>query len=81
GGVVAEEFREVEGGPDQGDIVATVREDPQRAAALSTVDDLGQQSGRLAAVLAEAGVSTGVVGHYGSGLGTQGPLPEWPESP
>jgi len=79
-GVVAEEFRETDGGPRQGDIVAIVRDDPERAAAISTVDDLGQTAGRLAAVLAEADASRGVIGHYGHGPGTQGPLPEWPES-
>lgn len=80
-GVLAEEFRLHEGGPGQGDLVALVRDDPERAAAISTVDDLASSSGRLAAVLAEADASRGVVGHYGVGPGAQGPLPEWPETP
>ena len=80
-GVVAEEYRQQDGGPSQGDIVAVVRDDAERAAAISTVDDLGGPSGRLAAVLAEADLSRGVVGHYGYGAGAQGPMPEWPETP
>ena len=80
-GVLAEEYRQQEGGPAQGDIVAVVRDDAERAAAISTVDDLGGPSGRLATVLAEADLSRGVVGHYGYGAGAQGPMPEWPESP
>lgn len=79
-GVVAEEFRRHEDGPARGDIVAVVRDDPERAAAISTVDDLATSSGRLAAVLAESDASRGVVGHYGYGRGAQGPMPEWPES-
>lgn len=80
-GVLAEEFRPHEGGPSQGDLVALVREDAERAAAISTVDDLASSSGPLAVVLAEADASRGVVGHYGVGPGAQGPLPEWPETP
>ena len=81
-GVLAEEFRPVgDGEVAQGDLVALVRDDPERAAAISTVDDLASSSGRLAAVLAEADLSRGVVGHYGVGPGAQGPLPEWPETP
>ena len=80
-GVVAEEYRQQDGGPSQGDIVAVVRDDAERAAAISTVDDLGGPSGRLATVLAEADLSRGVVGHYGYGAGAQGPMPEWPETP
>jgi len=79
--VLAEEFRPQEGGAGQGDLVALVRDDAVRAAAISTVDDLASPSGRLAAVLAEADAGRGVVGHYGVGDGAQGPLPEWPESP
>ena len=79
--VLAEEFRLHDGGPNQGDLVALVRDDPELAAAISTVDDLASSSGRLAAVLAEADASRGVVGHYGVGPGAQGPLPEWPETP
>lgn len=78
--VVAEEFRRRDGGPSRGDIVAVVRDDPVRAAAVSTVDDMAVPSGRLAAVLAESDMTRGVVGHYGYGAGAQGPLPEWPES-
>lgn len=81
GGVLAEEYRESEGGPAQGAVVAVVRDDAERSVAISTVDDLATPTGRLAAVLAEADVSRGVVGHYGAGPGAQGPLPEWPETP
>lgn len=80
-GVLAEEYRQQDGGPEQGDVVAVVRDDAERAAAISTVDDLGGPSGQLAAVLAEADLSRGVVGHYGYGAGAQGPMPEWPETP
>ncbi len=79
--VLAEEFRPRDGDTGQGDLVALVRDDAVRAAAISTVDDLASPSGRLAAVLAEADAGRGVVGHYGVGDGAQGPLPEWPESP
>ena len=79
--VLAEEFRPVEDGAGQGDLVALVRDDAVRAAAISTVDDLASPSGRLAAVLAEAEAGQGEVGHYGIGDGAEGPMPEWPESP
>ncbi|MCB1014801.1 MAG: copper transporter [Acidimicrobiales bacterium] len=79
--VVAEDRRDRRDDERQGEVVALVRDDPQRAAALSTVDDLGEISGRLAAVLAEAELGQGVVGHYGDGPGAQGPLPEWPGTP
>jgi hypothetical protein len=78
GTVVAESYRADDDGPERGEVVAPVREDAQLAAEISTVDNLESTTGRLAAVLTQADLGQGVVGHYGYGPGAQRPLPEGP---
>lgn len=60
--------------------VAALRTDDDIADRLSTVDDIGDFAGRLAAVLAIVDLGEGRVGHYGSGPGAQRFLPAPPES-
>jgi len=56
-----------------------VREDEALAARLSTVDDIDDFAGRLAAVLALADLGAGRTGHYGVAGGAQRLLPAPPE--
>ena len=60
--------------------VAALRAEDEVADRLSTVDDIGDFAGRLAAVLAIVDLGAGRVGHYGSGPGAQRFLPAPPES-
>ena len=73
--VLGEAFREEDGGPDRGSIVAAVRDDDELSAEVSTVDDLDLLEGRIAAVLALSDLTRGTVGHYGYGDGAT-PVPE-----
>lgn len=74
--VAAEVFRADKGGPERGDGLAPIHDDPVLANAVSTVDDLELIEGHVAAVLALSDLARGVVGRYGFGPDTQ-PLPEW----
>lgn len=59
---------------DEG-LVASVREDEALAARVSSVDDVDDFAGRLAAVLALADLGAGRIGHFGVGPGAQRLLP------
>jgi hypothetical protein len=72
--VLGEVFRDEDGGPERGSVVAAVREDGDLAAEVSTVDDLDLLEGRIAAVLALSDLTRGTVGSYGYGDGAT-PLP------
>jgi len=65
---------EEEDGPARGARLASVRADEQRAAVVSTVDDLELTEGKVAAVLALADLP-GTVGHYGVGPDADAALP------
>lgn len=56
-------------------LVASVREDDELAARVSSVDHLDDFAGRLAAVLALADLGAGRIGHFGVGPGAQRLLP------
>jgi hypothetical protein len=60
--------------------VAALRGNDEVAGRLSSVDDIGDFAGRLAAVLAIVDLGEGRIGHYGSGPGAQRFLPAPPES-
>lgn len=60
--------------------VAALRADDEIADRLSSVDDIGDFAGRLAAVFALVDLGEGRMGHYGSGPGAQRFLPAPPES-
>jgi hypothetical protein len=60
--------------------VAFVRDDPQLAPAVSTVDDLEDPKGRVAVVYALEELGRGKAGHYGVGPKASRLLPE-PASP
>lgn len=61
------------------DFVAALRQDDAVASRLSSVDNIGDFPGRLAAVLAIVDLGDGRVGHYGVGPGAQRLLPAPPE--
>jgi len=63
--VAGEVWREEDGGPDRGTIVAPIRDDDDLSAEVSTVDDLDMLEGRIAAVLALSDLTRGTVGKYG----------------
>jgi hypothetical protein len=64
------------GAAGEGNVVAEVRDDPELADTISTVDNASTPQGHIAAGLAAARRLGGVVGHYGTGGGAQGLLPE-----
>lgn len=55
-------------------LVGTIREDPEVASAVSTVDNIGTAAGRISAVLALRAEAAGTSGAYGTGEETQ-PVP------
>jgi hypothetical protein len=65
-----------EAAPDRGAVLAAVLDDESLTRAVSTVDDLDLQQGRVASVLAlDIQADTGEIGHYGYGTGASAPLP------
>jgi len=62
------------------EFVVVLRDDDDVASRLSTVDNIGDFPGRLAAVLALVDLGEGRVGHFGRGPGAQRLLPAPPES-
>lgn len=64
--------------PERGAALASVLDDRVLSAAVSTVDDLELEQGRVATVLALEVVGDGNRGHYGYGSGASAPLPHHP---
>jgi hypothetical protein len=62
------------------EFVVGLRDDDESSVRMSTVDNIGDFAGRLAAVLAIADLGDGRVGHFGRGPGAQRLLPAPPES-
>ncbi len=60
---------------ERGVVVGPIRNDDDLTSQVSTVDDLELASGRVAAVLAVAGLGQGTVGHYGFADGATSVLP------
>jgi hypothetical protein len=54
----------------QDPLVGTIRDDPELAASVSTVDNVGTAEGRLVTGWAVADQLGGTVGHYGTGPGS-----------
>jgi hypothetical protein len=77
GVVVAEAWREQDGGPARGERIGPVRDDDQLDRRVSTVDSLDLPSGSIAVVLALQDLGRGIVGHYGYGDGAARPVPAW----
>jgi len=75
--VAAEVFPDGTEGASRGDSLASIRDDETLDAQVSTVDDLEDVEGAVAAVLALADLGRGVVGHYGIGDDADSQLPEW----
>ncbi|MGZ4689647.1 MAG: copper transporter [Acidimicrobiia bacterium] len=63
---------------NRGAWLASVRNDDQLKAVVSTIDDVDLVQGRVAAALALAGLGRGVVGSYGYGAGAQQSVPAIP---
>jgi hypothetical protein len=63
---------------DRGLWLAPIRDDDRLRAAVSTVDDVDQVEGRVAATLALAALGRGVVGSYGRGAGADSSVPSLP---
>jgi hypothetical protein len=62
--------------PDRGAVLAAVLDDQSLSRAVSTIDDLELQQGRIASVLAlDIQADSGEIGHYGYGTGASAPLP------
>jgi hypothetical protein len=76
--VVADDWRQVEGGAGRGAGLDEILGDVQLLGAVATVDNLDQPDGPLTTVLVLGDrVGQGVIGHYGSGPGATRPMPEW----
>lgn len=66
------------GGGGEGNLVAEVRDHPELAEVVATVDNAGTPQGHVAAGLTVVQRLAGSVGHYGTGDGAQRLLPEAP---
>jgi len=66
--------------PERGAALAPVLDDRVLSKAVSTVDDLELEQGRVAATLVLEVVASGAIGHYGYGPDASGPLPPHPSS-
>ena len=64
--------------PERGAALASIRDDRVLSKAVSTVDDLDLEQGRIATTLALAVVANGDIGHYGYGSDASAPLPPHP---
>jgi hypothetical protein len=64
--------------PERGDALAPILDDGVLSKAVSTLDDLELEQGRVAATLALALVANGGIGHYGYGSDASAPLPPHP---
>jgi hypothetical protein len=65
--------------PPKVEFTVALRRDKEVAGRLSTVDNIGDFAGRLAAVLALVDLGSGRVGHYGTAPGAQRLLPAPPD--
>jgi hypothetical protein len=66
--------------PARGAALSSILDDRVLSKAVSTLDDLELEQGRVGATLALSVVSSGVVGHYGYGSDASAPLPPHPSS-
>ena len=66
--------------PERGAALASVIDDRVLSKAVSTVDDLELEQGRVAATLVLEVVGNGAIGHYGYGPDASAPLPPHPSS-
>jgi Copper transport outer membrane protein, MctB len=73
---LAEVFRPTSLVRSRGTVIRSVRETPDLASRVATVDDLEEIRGRVALVLAVEEVGHGRAGHYGEGPGATRQLPE-----
>jgi len=75
--VVADAWRETEGGPGRGAGLEGILGDEQLKSAVATLDDLDLPDGPLTAVLVLGDRGQGVIEHYGYGTGATQEVPAW----
>jgi hypothetical protein len=75
---LAEVFRPTSTVKSRGAVIRSVRETPDLASRVATVDDLEDTRGRVALALAVEELGHGRAGHYGEGPGATRQLPEPP---
>lgn len=73
--VVGEVFDD--GDVERGTVLEPVRGESELVDSVSSVDDLEQIEGRVAAILALSDTGRGVFGHYGEGNGADQLVPDW----
>jgi hypothetical protein len=61
--------------PERGAALSSILDDRVLSKAVTTVDDLDLEQGRIAATLALGVVANGAIGHYGYGPDASAPLP------
>jgi hypothetical protein len=75
--VVGEVFGTDDDPATRGGIVGAIRDDDDLSKQVSTVDDVDQSAGAIAAVLALSDLRRSVIGHYGFGEGASAQAPAW----
>jgi len=75
--VLADDWREVEGGPGRGQELGAVRDNVDLGVQIATVDNFDTADGPMVTVLVLGDVGRGTVGHYGFGAGADRGVPEW----
>jgi len=75
--VVADDWRDVDGGPDRGVELGVIREDRELSTQVSTVDNFDTPDGPVTSVLVLADRGQGAIGHYGFGKGADRAVPAW----
>jgi hypothetical protein len=79
--VVAEVWREEDGGPDRADSLAAILGSPTLRGQISTVDDLDLAQGPTNVILTLVAAQAGEIGHYGVGDGADAAAPAPPGPP
>ena len=75
--IVADAWKETEGGPERGAALDGIRGDNTLASAVSTLDAFDTVDGPIVAVLTLGARIQGTIGHYGFGRGADRAVPEW----
>lgn len=73
--LAAEDYEDVDGGPDRGSTLAPVLGNAELAAEVSTVDYYEITEGHVAAAIALQQLAAGTIGHYGYGNGANQSFP------
>jgi hypothetical protein len=79
-GAIYDEGNDPKNAPDRGAALSSILDDSRLSKAVSSVDDLDLEQGRVAATLALEVIAGGAIGHYGYGSDASAPLPPHPSS-